>query len=617
MTNLLMENFIPAKRQSIINDFAITLSTINGSGSATANMTLVRALFLMGIPVSAKNIFPSNIQGLPTWFTIRCSSSGFLGRVEMDDIVVTMNPAMFQDELKQVISGGVILYADDLKKPEGRDDVILYPMPVKKIVQETDISQQLKGYIANMVYVGVLAELLSIDLNMIFQALEYHFNNNQKAINSNFQVIQSAAMWTKANLEKKDPYSVVPMNNNVNKIMTNGNTAAALGSIYGGVQFVSWYPITPASSIPEEMNIYLPKLRKDPLTGKETYVVVQAEDELSAIGMVTGAGWAGLRSMTATSGPGLSLMSEYLGLAYFAEVPLVIWDVQRVGPSTGLPTRTSQGDLSSAQYISHGDTEFILLLPGNMEECFEFGWRSFDIAERLQTPVIVLSDLDLGMNHWISEPFKYPEKPIDRGKILWEKDLDEWLLSKKHEWGRFMDVDGDGITYRTVPGNLHPKAAYFMRGTGHNEYGGYSEDPQEWEKLLARLKQKFITAKSLGLLPDPQIEVNQNAEIGLILWGSTELAIKEARAILMAQGVNTDSCRVRSLPLDDSIGDFLNKHRRNYIVELNRDGQLHQLLKIRFPETTTQLVSLAHVDGLPVTAKWIMRELRIAEEKIL
>ncbi len=616
MANILLENDIHKNKQGIINDFAITLSTINGSGSATANMTLVRALFLMGIPVSAKNIFPSNIQGLPTWFTIRCSPFGFLGRVEEDDIVVTMNPATFQDELKHVISGGVILYADDLKKPEGREDVILYPMPVKKIVQETDISPQLKGYIANMVYVGVLTELLGIELNKIYQALEYHFEKNQKAINSNFHVIQSAVMWTKANLEKIDPYSVTPLQKNVNKIMTNGNTAAALGSIYGGVQFVSWYPITPASSIPEEMNTYLPKLRKDPLTGKETYVVVQAEDELSAIGMVTGAGWAGLRSMTATSGPGLSLMAEYLGLAYFAEVPLVIWDVQRVGPSTGLPTRTSQGDLSSAQYISHGDTEFIILLPGNIEECFEFGWRSFDIAERLQTPVIVLSDLDLGMNHWISEPFKYPEKPIDRGKILWEKDLDEWSLTKQQEWGRFMDVDGDGITYRTVPGNLHPKAAYFMRGTGHNEYGGYSEDPQEWEKLLDRLKQKFWTARSLGILPYPEIEVNQNAEIGFILWGSTELAVREARAILMAQGIITDCCRVRCLPLDDAIGGFINKHKVNYIVELNRDGQLHQLLKIKFPETTKRLVSLAHVDGLPLTAKWIIRELRIAGEKL-
>jgi 2-oxoglutarate/2-oxoacid ferredoxin oxidoreductase subunit alpha len=615
MPNKFMENGIPAKKTAIINDFAVTLSTINGSGSATANMTLARALFLMGIPVSAKNIFPSNIQGLPTWFTIRCSPFGYLGRVEEDDIVVTMNPATFEDELKHVIYGGVILYADDLKKPEGREDVILYPMPVKKIVQETDISPQLKGYIANMVYVGVLAELLGIDLNMIYQALEYHFENNHKAITSNFQVIQSAVTWTKANLQKNDPYFVEALPMNTNKIMANGNTAAALGSIYGGVQFVSWYPITPASGIPEDMNIYLPKLRKDPLTGKETYVVVQAEDELSAIGMVTGAGWAGLRSMTATSGPGLSLMSEYLGLAYFAEVPLVLWDVQRVGPSTGLPTRTSQGDLSSAQYISHGDTEFIILLPGSIEECFEFGWRSFDIAERLQTPVIVLSDLDLGMNHWISEPFKYPEKPIDRGKILWEKDLDKWAEMKKQDWGRFVDVDGDGITYRTVPGNLHPKAAYFMRGTGHNEYGGYSEDPQQWEKLVKRLKQKFITARLLGILPEPKIEVNQDSEIGFILWGSTELAVKEARAILMAQGISTDCCRVRSLPLDDAIGDFIEKHKVNYVVELNRDGQLHQLLIIKFPEFARHLISLAHLDGLPVTAKWIIREFRIAKEK--
>ncbi len=602
------------QRREIINDFAITLSTVNGSGSSTANMTITRAMFLMGIPVSGKNIFPSNIQGLPTWFTIRCNPLGHLGRVEDDDIVVTMNAATYDDELNHVVPGGVFLYDDQLKKPEGRSDIFVYPMPVKQIVQETEIAPHLKGYIANMVYVGVLAELLGIDLDKIFQALEIHFGGNQKAIQSNYQVIQSAVTWTKNNLVKKDPYRVAPMNANSGKIMANGNTAAALGSIYGGVQFVSWYPITPASSIPEELIVYLPKLRKDPQTGKDTYAVVQAEDELSAIGMVTGAGWAGLRAMTATSGPGLSLMSEYLGLAYFAEVPIVVWDVQRVGPSTGLPTRTSQGDLTQVFFMSHGDTEFVILLPGNIEECFEYGWRSIDIAEKLQTPVLVLSDLDLGMNHWISDPFKYPDEPINRGKILWEDDLEEWLKAGK-EWGRFLDVDGDGIPYRTLPGNTHPKAAYFMRGTGHNEFGRYSEDPEVWEKLLGRLKTKFQTALTAKFLPEPIFDKSTHSEIGIIHWGSTGMAISEARMVLAEKGIETDCCRVRSLPMNEDIRDFISSHKMNYVIELNRDGQLHQLLTLRFPDLSGKLTSLSHVDGLSLSAKWIIKNMQETEEK--
>lgn len=597
----------------IVNNFCITFCTINGSGSATANNTVLRALFKMGIPISGKNIFPSNIQGLPTWYTIRINRDGWLGRLEHDDVVVAMNPATFTRDMEYIVPGGVLFYADDIKLPITRTDISAYPMPVKKIVRDAQVPNNLRDYVANMVYVGVVAHMLGIDLRAIHAALDFHFRGKQGPIDSNFQIIKAAVEWSAENLVKTDPYSVEPMDATSGYILADGNTAAAIGSLYGGVQFVGWYPITPASSLAEAINQYLPSLRKDPETGKTTCVVVQAEDELAAIGMATGAGWAGLRSMTSSSGPGISLMTEYLGLAYFAEVPVVVWNVQRVGPSTGLPTRTAQADLSQAFFASHGDKNFVILLPGSVHECFEFGWKAFDIAERLQTPVIVLSDLDLGMNQWMTKPFAYPDTPMDRGKVLWEEDLEQKLAEWGGQWGRYKDVDGDGIPYRTLPGNRHPRSAYFTRGTGHDEYARYSEEPDVWEKTMARLAQKYKTATQY--VPNPVLSTMDNAEVGIIAFGSTEMAILECRHLLAEAGLPTDYLRLRALPFTDEVKEFLDSHKRVYVVELNRDGQLRQLLQIHYTDHCRDLRSIAHLDGMPLAAQWLLEEIMKQENQ--
>lgn len=586
-----------AETEDRINNFSITVATVNGSGSQTSNLTILRALFKMGIPTSGKNLFPSNIQGLPTWYTIRVSKDGFLARREEHEIVVAMNPATFSRDLADVSPGGVFFYADDIKMSVNRDDIVSYAMPVKQIVRESGAPSSLRDYVANMVYVGILAQMLGIDLDKIYQAISFHFKGKTKPIEMNWEVVQASANWAAQNLEKTDPFGVEPMDATTDYIMADGNTAAALGSIFGGVQFVSWYPITPASSLAESLAEYLHLLRKDPETGKNTFGVVQAEDELAAIGMAIGAGWSGLRAMTSTSGPGLSLMTEYAGLGYYSEVPIVVWDVQRVGPSTGLPTRTMQGDLTFVYFMGHGDTNQVILLPGTVSECFEFGWKSFDIAERLQTPVFVLSDLDLGMNNWMTRPFEYPDKPMDRGKVLWEEDLKKL----NGQWGRYKDVDGDGIPYRTLPGNRHPQAAYMTRGTGHDEYAHYTEDPDEWHNMMERLKRKFETA--CKYVPAPIFDLMDGAEIGLIGFGSTDAAILEARHQLhKTRGIKTDFMRVRALPFPDEVGEFIRSHPRNYVVELNRDGQMHQLLSLDYTDVVVKLHSLAYHDGLPLTA---------------
>lgn len=594
---------------SIVNDFSITVGTSNGSGSQTSNLTLLRALFKMGIPVSGKNIFPSNIQGLPTWYTIRANKDGYLARREEHEIVVAMNPDSFSQDLQEVIPGGVFLYADDVKIPINREDVVAYPMPVNQLVKESDAPANLKSYVANMVYVGVLANLLGIDLNSIREALKFHFKGKQKPIDLNFGLVQMADEWAEKNLEKRDPYRVERMDGTKGFIMSDGNTAAALGAIYGGVNFAAWYPITPATSLVEELGDYLPLLRKDPETGKSTYAIVQAEDELAAIGMAIGAGWAGLRAMTSTSGPGLSLMTEYAGLAYYSEVPLVIWDIQRVGPSTGLPTRTSQGDLGMVYFLGHGDTQNVILLPGSVNECFEFGWRSFDLAERLQWPIYVLSDLDIGMNHWMTKPFEYPDQPLDRGKVLWEEDLEK--LGGK--WGRYKDVDGDGIPYRTVPGNRHPASAWFARGTGHDEFAIYTEDGEEYERNMDRLKRKFNTARNM--VPKPIVDNMPGADIGIIAFGSTEPAVQEARYHLEKSGLKTDFLRLRAIPFTEEVTEFIYSHERSYVVEMNRDGQLHQLLSLEYAPVCAKLISIAHLDGLPLTAHWVEDRILQQEDK--
>jgi 2-oxoglutarate/2-oxoacid ferredoxin oxidoreductase subunit alpha len=592
----------------IVNDFSITVSTVNGSGSQTSNLTLLRALFKMGIPVSGKNLFPSNIQGLPTWYTVRVSKDGYLARREEHEIVVAMNTSTFAQDLADVTSGGVFFYADHINLAINRDDIVTYSMPVKKLARESDAPSSLRDYVANMVYVGVLAHMLGIDLDSIYQALNFHFKGKTKPVDLNFDVIQAAVEWASANLEKVDPYKVVSMDATQDFIMADGNTAAALGSIYGGVHFVSWYPITPASSLAEGLLAYLPKLRKDPESDKNTFAVVQSEDELAAIGMAIGAGWSGLRAMTSTSGPGLSLMTEYAGLGYYAEVPFVVWDVQRVGPSTGLPTRTAQGDLTFTNFMGHGDTRHIILLPGTVDECFQFGWKAFDIAERLQAPVFVLSDLDLGMNQWMTRPFQYPDQPMDRGKVLWEDDFEQLDGS----WGRYRDVDGDGIPYRTIPGNRHPNASYFTRGTGHTEEARYSEDPDVWMAMLGRIKQKYETARNY--MPKPVNDRVDGAEIGIITFGSTEPAVREARDQLGEAGLKIANLRVRAIPFTPEVEEFVREHRVIYVVEMNQDGQLHQLLSLEYPQYALKLISLSHMDGLPLTARWV-REAIIEKEE--
>jgi 2-oxoglutarate ferredoxin oxidoreductase subunit alpha len=592
----------------VVNDFSITVGTVNGSGSQTSNLTILRALFKMGIPVSGKNLFPSNIQGLPTWYTIRVNKDGFLARKDVNEIVVAMNPTSFNQDLANACPGGAFLYADDIKLVIPRDDIAVYPMPVKKIVTASDAPSNLRDYIANMVYVGVVAWLLAIDLEKIYQALSFHFKGKAKPIDLNFGVVKAAHDWAAQNLVKKDPYRVEPMQATDGYIMTDGNTAAALGSIYGGVQFAAWYPITPASSLAESLVEYLGLLRKDPdHPDKNTYVVLQAEDELAAIGMAVGAGWSGLRAMTSTSGPGLSLMAEYAGLAYYAEVPIVVWDVQRVGPGTGLPTRTAQGDLSFVNFIGHGDTQQIILLPGSVNECFEFGWRAFDIAERMQSPVFVLSDLDFGMNQWMTHPFVYPEAPMDRGKVLWEGDLERL----DGVWARYKDVDGDGIPYRTVPGNRHPRAAYFTRGSGHDENAHYSEDNEVWHNMMARLKRKYATARQY--VPRPVVETMDGARVGIIAFGSTEPAIQEARHFLAEENIKTDFLRLRAIPFTAEVEEFIRSHERIYVVEMNRDGQLHQLLTIANPKWAMNLISIAYIDGLPLTALFVQDAIEAKE----
>jgi 2-oxoglutarate ferredoxin oxidoreductase subunit alpha len=593
----------------VVNDFSITVATVNGSGSQTSNATIMRALFKMGIPVSGKNLFPSNIQGLPTWYTIRVNKDGFLARKDITEIMVAMNPATFARDLENLCLGGLFLYDDSIKMPVTRSDVTAYSMPVKKLVRDAGAPSELRDYIANMVYVGVLTFLIGIDMEMIRSALSFHFKGKQKPIDMNLGIIQAAVEWSKENLAEQNCFRVATMDETCDCVMTDGNTAAALGAIYGGVQFAAWYPITPASSLAESLMEFVPTLRKDPVSGKVTCAIVQAEDELAAVGMITGAGWAGLRAMTSTSGPGLSLMAEYVGLAYFAEVPLVIWDVQRVGPATGLPTRTAQGDLTFAYFLSHGDTEHIILIPGSVHECFEFGWRAFDIAERLQTPVIVLTDLDFGMNQWMTPKFKYPDQPMDRGKVLWEEDLERMA----GEWKRYADVDGDGIPYRTLMGNRHRAAAYFARGTGHTPEARYSEEADNWENMLLRIKKKFETAR--GLMPKPAVQTMPGAKVGFIAYGSTDPAIQEARHILGQKGIKTDYLQIKAVPFTDEVKAFIEAHKVNYVVELNRDGQMHQLLRLAYPERAMQLISLAHLDGLPLTAQWVLDAFTAKEEK--
>lgn len=588
-----------------VNDFAIVVATANGTGSQTSNLTLLRALFKMGIPVNGKNIFPSNIQGLPTWYHIRVSKDGYVARRETSEILVAFNEVTVHEDVKELPAGSICIYNSDWRNTPERDDIVMYGIPVNDFLREVGARGKFRDRFSNMIYVGALSQLLDIELEAIEEALNYHFGGRQKIVEPNMEVIRLAYDWTAENIEKQDPFRVQRMDAIEGQFLITGNEAAALGAVFGGFTLAAWYPITPSTSLIDALTEHARSLRRDE-EGNATYAIVQAEDELSAIGMVIGAGWAGGRAMTATSGPGVSLMAEFAGLAYFAEVPAVIWDIQRVGPSTGLPTRTSQGDVTFAYYLGHGDTKNVLLLPGSVKECFEFGKTALDLAEQLQTLVLVLSDLDLGMNNWMTEPFDYPEEPLQRGKVLTAEEV------KEKGFARYKDIDGDGIAYRTLPGNENPLSAYFARGTGHNEHAVYSERPDDWLDNMNRLQRKFETARNL--VPSPILDRVEGADVGIIAYGSTEPAIEEARDRLAEQGVRTSFMRLRALPIDDEVRRFVEEHERIYVVEMNRDGQMHAIIQLEMPDLATKLVSLAHLDGMPLTARWIVDNLQEKEQ---
>ena len=593
-------------RPTIVNDFAIQVATVNGSGSQSSNSVLMRAIFQMGVPVSGKNLFPSNIQGLPTWFTIRASKHAYIARKRDVDMVIAMNPQTAREDVQTLKLGSAVIYEQSLGLDKLRDDLVFYPVPFAELAKDVIDESRLKKLLANMIYVGVAGQLLSIDKEEIRQAITKQFKAKVKAVELNVKAIDVGFDFAEKNLTKSDPLKIERMNETAGKILIDGNAAGALGSMFNGVTVVTWYPITPSSSLVESLIDYMKVYRVDEKTGKATFAVVQAEDELAAAGMVFGAGWAGARSMTSTSGPGISLMSEFVGLGYFAEIPAVIWDIQRVGPSTGLPTRTAQGDVLSTYLLSHGDTKHILLFPASVAECFEFGGTSFDLAERFQTPVFVMSDLDLGMNIWMSDAFDYPDKPLDRGKVLSAEDLE-----KVSDWGRYRDVDGDGIPYRTLPGTDHPGAAYFTRGSGHNDYAEYTERPEDYENTMRRLLRKVETARKY--VPAPVVDEEDGAEIGIIAYGTTHWAIVESRDQLRDENdLGTSYMRLRALPFNDELESFVTKHDRVYVVEQNRDAQMFQLIQLELakrPELLAKLRSVLYFAGHPIDARTVTEKL--------
>lgn len=596
-------------KPTIVNDFSIQVATINGSGSQSSNNVLMRAIFQMGVPVSGKNLFPSNIQGLPTWFTIRASKDSYIARKREVDMLVAMNPQTAREDVQSLKPGAAVVYEQSLGLEKMRDDVIFYPVPFAELAKDVIDEPRLRKLLANMIYVGVVGHLLAIEKEEIRAAITKQFKSKAKAVELNVKAIDVGFDYAEKNLTKSDPLKIERMNKTAGKILIDGNSAGALGSMFNGVTVVTWYPITPSSSLVESLIDYL-KVYRVEKTGKATFAVVQAEDELAAVGMVLGAGWAGARSMTSTSGPGISLMSEFVGLGYFAEIPAVIWNIQRVGPSTGLPTRTAQGDVLSTYVLSHGDTKHILLFPCSVAECFEFGGTSFDLAERFQTPVFVMSDLDLGMNIWMSDPFEYPENPIDRGKVL---DAD--ALEKVSDWGRYKDVDGDGIPHRTLPGTNHPRAAYFTRGSGHNDYAEYTERPEDYQNTMERLARKFDTARKS--VPGPVIDNVDGAKIGIIAYGTTHWAVVESRDQLRNENdLAASYLRIRALPFNDELEAFVAKHDRVYVVEQNRDAQMLQLIRLELADRTdllAKLRSILHFSGHPIDARSVTEEV-IAQE---
>ena len=596
-------------RKRIVNDMSIQVATVNGSGSQSSNTVLLRSIFQMGVPISGKNLFPSNIAGLPTWYTIRANKDGYIGRKKEIDFLVAMNAETAQDDVMSLAAGASVLYDEPLALDKLRNDLIFYSVPYDKLVAAVCPEAKLRKLVKNMVYVGVVAQLLEIEMGEVEKAIRKQFATKAKAANLNLAAAQAGFDYAKASLQKRGAFYIERMNKTAGKIIIDGNAAAALGCMFAGCTVVTWYPITPSSSLVETMIEYMKEYRIGP-DGKATFAIVQAEDELAAIGMVIGAGWAGARSMTATAGPGISLMSEFSGLAYYAEIPGVIWDIQRVGPSTGLPTRTSQGDILSTAFLSHGDTKNIMLIPCSAAECFSMASDAFNLAEQFQTLVFVMSDLDLGMNNWMSDPFEYPTAPIKRGKVLSKEDL-----TKLGGFARYKDLDGDGVGYRTLPGTDHPAAAYFTRGSGHNDKSNYSERPDDYEDNMERLNRKFETARSF--VPRPEILKGANAKIGIIAYGTSHWGIIESRDQLRNEyAIETDYLRLRAYPFTREVHDFIEQHERVYVVEQNRDAQMLSLLKLDLkPELITRLRSISHLDGLPLDARSVTDELSTMEGK--
>ena len=586
------------KLDKVVNDLSIQAATVNGSGSQTANTVLLRALLQMGIPVSGKNLFPSNIAGLPTWFTIRASKHGYIARRKEIDFLIAMNPETAQEDVQSLAPGAAVVYDERLNLNKLRDDVIFYPVPFDKLVAPVCPDAKLRKLVRNMIYDGVVAKLLGVEMEEIHTALKKQFRKKAKAAELNFNAAKAGYEYAEANLPKADRFFVERIDKTQGKILIDGNSAAAMGAMYAGVTVVTWYPITPSSSLCETLIQYMKRYRLDPETKKATFAIVQAEDELAAIGMVLGAGWAGARSMTSTSGPGISLMSEFVGLGYYAEIPAVIFDVQRVGPSTGLPTRTAQGDVLKNAFLSHGDAKHLMLFPCSVEECFTMAVEAFDLAEEFQTPVFVMMDLDLGMNNWMSDAFQYPEKPIARGKVLSAEDLD-----RLGGFGRYADVDGDGVGYRTLPGTKHRLAGYFTRGSGHNSQAKYSERPEDYVQNMERLSRKFETARER--VPAPEIREGKKGEIGILAYGTSHWAIVESLDQLKQEhGLEADYLRVRGFPFSKSVLDFVRGHKRVYVVDQNRDAQMHSLLRLEVDDDCVgKLRRVRHFGGLPIDAR--------------
>lgn len=594
----------PAGTKFIVNDLSIEAATENGTGSQSANNIFAKTLFRMGIPVGPKNLFPSNIQGLPTWFTIRISKDGYVARKKELDWLVGMNPDTWEKDVQGLRQGAVVLYNSSLLADaplKDRPDLIAYPVPISDLVKKSIEEVKLRRLLTNVVYVGALAELLGLDHTVLREVIQDTFNRKPKAVEVNLKALQLGIDYARENLPKRDPYRVEPMNKTTGKILVEGNAISALGCLVGGCTVVGWYPITPASSLCENLIDQMRRIRVDAASGEHRYVDVQCEDELASIGMVLGAGWAGARTMTATAGPGISLMSEFIGFGYYAEIPAVIFDVQRIGPSTGLPTRTSQGDVILCHWCSHGDTQHPCLIPGSPEECYEFAQVAFDVAERYQTPVFVLTDLDQGMNLWMCDKPEYPTRAFDRGKVLSAQKIEELKAFR-----RYADVDGDGIPWRTLPGNKHPLASYFTRGSGHDEDARYTEDGTVYARNMARLRRKIEGARSK--LPQPVVDRVGGARVGLIGYGTTDVAMREARDQLESAGLRTSYLRLRALPLaTDVLTQFLREHERVYVIEQNRDAQLATILRtdLRDGTLTDRLRSVVHFTGIPIDARTI------------